>query len=214
MRSYFVTGISTGVGKTISAAVLTEALQADYWKPVQTGPLSESDSLTVRQLISNSTSIFFPETWHFKEPASPHLAAAMENAVIDPADLRLPESTNKQLIIEGAGGLLVPLNDEKFVIDLAKQLDAEVILVCRNYLGCINHSLLSIDYLLRNNFRIKGLVLNGNFDPLAQKAIVGYAGIPVLARLPEMETVSREIIKQLAQQVDLANFGQRSGSSK
>ncbi len=206
MKRYFVTGIGTDVGKTLVSAVLTEALTADYWKPVQTGPLESSDKNTIQHLLSNSRSVCFNEAYCFKTPASPHLAAALEKAVIDEQTIRLPASGNEYLVIEGAGGLLVPLNDKFFVIDLAKRLECEVILVCRNYLGCINHSLLSIDYLLRNNFKIRGLVLNGTFDPLVKTAILNYADIPLLAELPDVTTVNKESVLQLSKNIPVNLF--------
>jgi dethiobiotin synthetase len=203
MKRYFVTGIGTGVGKTLVSAVLTEALQADYWKPVQTGPPEDSDRITVSSLVSNPKSVFFKEAYCFKEPASPHLAAFNEQTEINEKKIILPQSNNGHLIIEGAGGLLVPLNRRCFVIDLARQLDAEVVLVCRNYLGCINHSLLSLDYLARNNFKIKGLVLNGMFDPLVRSAIVNYVNLPVLAEWGEIPQINQEQVLQLSKRVAL-----------
>lgn len=122
MSCYFVTGIGTGVGKTFSAAVLTEALQADYWKPVQTGLSEGTDTASIKQLITNSRTKCFNEKYSFREPASPHLAAALENAIIDLDQLNLPAYSNRGLIIEGAGGILVPLNNTSFVIDLAKKI--------------------------------------------------------------------------------------------
>jgi dethiobiotin synthetase len=203
MKRYFVTGIGTGVGKTLVSAVLTEALQADYWKPVQTGPLEDSDRIMVSSLVSNPRSLFFKEAYYFQEPASPHQAAFYEQAEIDEKKITLPGSKNEHLVIEGAGGLLVPLNQRCFVVDLARQLDAEVILVCRNYLGCINHSLLSLDYLARNNFKVKGLVLNGNFDPLVRSAIVNYVDLPVLAEWGEIPQINKEQVLQLSKGVAL-----------
>lgn len=206
MSRYFISGIGTGVGKTFFSALLTEALQADYWKPVQTGTLEDNDTISIRRLITNSKTKFHKEAYIFKEPASPHVAAALENSLIDPQKIALPEYHNKNLVIEGAGGLLVPLNASDFVIDLAKTCDAEVILVCRNYLGCINHSLLSIDFLLKNNFKIKGLVLNGNFDPLVKASIVSYASIPVLAEFPELKKFNRDTVLRLSTTIDLHKF--------
>ena len=206
MKRYFVTGIGTDVGKTLASAVLTEALKADYWKPVQTGAVEDSDRSTVKQLVSNHQTIFPEESYFFKEPTSPHQAAFLEHTRIDEAQIKLPVLKNETLIMEGAGGLLVPLNERFFVIDLAKRFDAEVILVCRNYLGCINHSLLSIDYLVRNNFRIKGLVLNGEFDPLVRSAIVGYGNFPVLAELPELPYLNKTNVKKLSGEINLNYF--------
>lgn len=203
MKRYFVTGIGTGVGKTLAAAVLTEALNADYWKPVQTGPSEDHDRLAVMQLVSNHKTLSFKEAYSFHLPASPHLAAFREGATIDLQQIQLPASANTHLVIEGAGGLLVPLNKREMVIDLAEQLDAEVILVCRNYLGCINHTLLSLEYLLRHEFPIKGLVLNGDFDPLVREVIVNYAAIPVLAEWQELPEVNRKTVLELANKIDL-----------
>jgi dethiobiotin synthetase len=117
----------------------------------------------------------------------------------------LPETQN-DLIIEGAGGILVPLNDSNYVIDLAQEFEADVILVCRNYLGCINHSLLSIDYLVKNNFPVKGLVLVGNFDKAVKLAITNYSELPVLAEIPEMSEISKETILNQAQKINLSLF--------
>ena len=142
MNKYFITGIGTDVGKTIVSAILTEALKADYWKPVQSGVADGTDKSLVSSLITNTTSVCHNESYSFQEPASPHLAASLENQKIKLEQMHLPDTQN-DLIIEGAGGILVPLNDSNYVIDLAQEFEADVILVCRNYLGCINHSLLS-----------------------------------------------------------------------
>lgn len=205
MGRYFITGIGTGVGKTFISAILTEALKADYWKPVQCGTEDGTDKERVKELITNSSTIFHNESYCFKEPVSPHYAAMQENSKIKMDRFLLPETTN-HLIIEGAGGLMVPLNDEVFAIDLAKEFEAEVVLVCRNYLGCINHSLLSIDYLVKNEFQLKGIILNGNFDKAVRSAIVNYSELPVLAEIPEITEISKDTIGNLAQTIDLNLF--------
>jgi dethiobiotin synthetase len=133
------------------------------------------------------------------------LAASLENQKIKLEQMHLPETQN-DLIIEGAGGILVPLNDSNYVIDLAQEFEADVILVCRNYLGCINHSLLSIDYLVKNNFPVKGLVLVGNFDKAVKLAITNYSELPVLAEIPEMSEISKETILNQAQKINLSLF--------
>lgn len=204
MRRIFVTGIGTGVGKTLAAAVLTEALRADYWKPVQTGPEADRDLNELRRLVSCNSTVFHKETYHFRTPASPHLAAALESSEIALSALTPPATNNPFLVIEGAGGLLVPLNNRHYVIDMAKAMQAEVVLVCRSYLGCINHSLLSIEYLLKNGFQVAGLVLNGSFDPLVRAAILDYAPLPVIAEFPECNSVDEELVKQLAGSVQLS----------
>ncbi len=190
MKRYFITGIDTNVGKTIVSAILVEALQADYWKPIQCGITDGTDVNEVRKLISNSKTKVHPEAYSFAAPVSPHLAAAIESKKIDVKSIVLP-STSNHLIIEGAGGMMVPLSKNNYVIQLARELDAEVILVVRNYIGCINHSLLSIDYLLRNKYKIKGMILNGNFDPLVEQAITTYSDIPVLAKFPEQGAIDK-----------------------
>lgn len=205
MNKYFITGIGTGVGKTIVSAILTEALKADYWKPLQCGVSDGTDKELVSSLITNDTSVFHSESYCFNEPVSPHLAASLVNQKIKLEQMHLPDTTN-DLIIEGAGGLLVPLNDSNYVIDLAQEFEADVILVCRNYLGCINHTLLSIDYLVKNNFPVKGLVLVGNFDKAVKLAITNYSELPLLAEIPEMKEVSKESILNQAQKINLSLF--------
>ncbi|MBK9283545.1 MAG: dethiobiotin synthase [Sphingobacteriaceae bacterium] len=197
MNKYFITGIGTGVGKTVVAAAFTEALKADYWKPVQCGLEGGSDSSRVKQFVKNQVSVFHPETFVFNEPASPHLAALLEAKKLSSDQFILPNTQNS-LIIEGAGGLLVPLNEHNYVIDLAADFDAEVVLVCGDYLGCINHSLLSIDFLLKNDFNLTTLVLNGNFHPEVKKAIINYAEIPKLIELPKVEQINEEVIGNFA----------------
>lgn len=197
MKRYFITGIDTNVGKTIVSAVLVEALEADYWKPIQSGYTDGTDLKELSKLISNSTTKLHPEVYSFAAPVSPHLAAAIENKKIQLNDIVLPETKN-HMIIEGAGGMMVPLNKNSYVIQLARELDAEIILVVRNYLGCINHSLLSIDYLLRNKYKVKGLILNGNFDPLVESAITQYSDIPVLAKFPEQGEIDKAKVSLLA----------------
>ncbi|MDP3556657.1 MAG: dethiobiotin synthase [Bacteroidota bacterium] len=205
MNRYFITGIGTDVGKTIVSAVLTEALKADYWKPLQCGVSGGTDKDLVSSLISNTTTVCHKEGYCFDEPVSPHLAASLANQKIKLEQMHLPD-TNNNLIIEGAGGIMVPLNDSNYVIDLAQEFEADVILVCRNYLGCINHSLLSIDYLVKNNFPIKGLVLVGNFDKAVKLAITNYSELPLLAEIPEMTDISKESIFNQAQKINLSLF--------
>ncbi len=205
MNKYFITGIGTDVGKTIVSAILTEALKADYWKPVQSGVADGTDKGLISSLITNTTSVCHNESYSFQEPASPHLAASLENQKIKLEQMHLPDTQN-DLIIEGAGGILVPLNDRNYVIDLAQEFEADVILVCRNYLGCINHSLLSIDYLVKNNFPVKGIVLVGNFDKAVKLAITNYSELPVLAEIPEMSEISKETILNQAQKINVSLF--------
>ncbi|WP_276497381.1 dethiobiotin synthase [Pontibacter litorisediminis] len=182
MKQYFVTGIGTDVGKTVAAAILTEALQADYWKPVQAGGLDFTDTDTVKSLVSNERSVFHPEAYRLKMAASPHKAAAAEGVEIDVKGMRLPDTQNN-LIVEGAGGLMVPLNKRYLVLDLVQQLGLEVILVSRNYLGSINHTLLTAEVLRYRKIPVAGIIFNGEENATSEDFIVKYTG---LRRLPSI----------------------------
>lgn len=197
---FFITGIGTNVGKTIVSAILTEALQADYWKPIQSGTIEGKDSDTIRSLISNPKTVIHPETYLLKEPLSPHFAAKLENVVIDLHNINLPATTNN-LIIEGAGGLLVPINQTHYVIDIAKKFDCEIVLVISNYLGCINHALLSIDYLIKNNFKIHSLVFNGEFASEIKEVIANYAPDCQIVHIPTLKSHGKEQVSEIAAKV-------------
>ncbi|UXX81224.1 dethiobiotin synthase [Reichenbachiella carrageenanivorans] len=199
MKKYFVTGIDTDSGKTVASAILVEKLKADYWKPIQAGQPTDSD--TVRSLISNDK-IIHPEGIVLDAPMSPHAAAQLENIELKAAQFQTPE-TNNTLIIEGAGGLLVPINDSEFVIDLAKPFDAEVILVSRNYLGSINHTMLSINYLQTNNFKIAGIIFNDTPNPATESFILNYSKLPCLGRIEPLTEVNKSAIQSQLQNISL-----------
>ncbi len=192
-KTLFITGIGTGIGKTIVSAVLTEKLKSDYWKPIQSGDLDDSDTLKVKGLVSNPTSVFHTETYRLMQPYSPHKSAAIDGIIIDLNKIIAPK-TNNNLLIEGAGGLMVPLNDEYLMIDLIKQLDAEVVLVSQNYLGSINHTLLSVAILKQYNIKIAGIIFNGKTDENSESYILNYTGLKLLGHLPEFETVDKDTI--------------------
>ena len=202
MNKLFISGIGTDVGKTVVSAVLAEALHADYWKPIQAGGLDCTDSMTVQSLISNPYSKIHPETYLLQTPASPHYAAELENIDIDLDKIQLPNTNNSAIVIEGAGGLLVPLNKNALIIDLIKQLNAQVVLVVRNYLGSINHSLLSIEVLKQQNIPIVGIVFNGNPTPHAEEYILKYSSLKCLAKVTHQPQLSKEIVQQFAQKID------------
>ena len=182
MKSYFITGIGTDVGKTVAAAILTEALQADYWKPVQAGALDFTDTDTVRSLVSNPVSVFHPEAYRLKMAASPHRAAAAEGIEIDVHNMHLPQTENN-IVVEGAGGLMVPLNKRFLMLDLVQQLGLEVVLVSRNYLGSINHTLLTAEVLRYRKVPVAGIIFNGEENAASEDFIVKYTG---LRRLPSI----------------------------
>ena len=201
-KPIFVTGIGTGVGKTIVSAILVEKLKADYWKPVQAGDLDQSDTITVKSLVSNSISYFHPEAYRLTQPYSPHKAAALDGIEIDPDKIILPQTGN-QLIIEGAGGLMVPLNNNFLMIDLIKKLDAEVVLVSRNYLGSINHTLLSIDALNARGIALRALIFNGNNDSFSEELIERYTKETPVLRIPEIENFKKNDILSAANHIEL-----------
>ncbi len=200
--NYFITGIGTNIGKTVVSAILTEALQADYWKPIQSGTVEGLDSYTVRSLISNSKTVIHPEAYLLKQPLSPHLAAKIDGVEIDLQNIKVPITRNN-LIIEGAGGILVPINNTHFVIDIAKQVDCEIIVVTSDYLGCINHSLLSIDYLVRNNFKIKALIFNGDFHEEVKNTIAQSMPRGKIISIPKLKSMSKECIKEVAESIKI-----------
>lgn len=197
-KPLFVTGIGTDVGKTIVSAILVEKLKADYWKPVQAGDLENSDTMKVKSLVSNTKSVFHPEAYRLTQPFSPHKAAALDGIEIDPANIQLPQTTNR-LIIEGAGGLMVPLNDKFLIIDLIKQLDAEVVLVSKNYLGSINHTLLSIYLLNKYNISIKGIVFNGSEDEFTESFIQSYTGLPLIGMIRIIKNLNEAAIRNIVE---------------
>jgi len=199
-KRIFIAGTSTGVGKTVVSAVLAEALHADYWKPVQCGNLEETDTETTRSLISNHVSKFYPEAYRLKTASSPHYAAEVENMEITPDRLYVPTSEIR-LLIEGAGGLLVPLSRDYLVIDLIKYLEASVILVSKNYLGSINHTLLSIEALKQRGIDVLGVVFNGNnfFDN--EEIIQHFTQTTFLGEIDEAKELNQEFIKIQAEKL-------------
>nr|WP_293841672.1 dethiobiotin synthase [uncultured Arsenicibacter sp.] len=200
---FFVAGIGTEIGKTVVSAILTEALKADYWKPIQSGALEDSDTHTVRRYISNAASVFHPEAYRLREPLSPHAAAAIDGVTIELSKLVIPETDN-HLVIELAGGLMVPLNDTDLNIDFVQQSGLPVVLVSRNYLGSINHTLLSVDALKQRNIPILGLIFNGETTPASESFILNYTGLPCLARIPLESNLTPEVIARHA--AELTSF--------
>ncbi len=192
----FVTGISTEVGKTIASAILVEALKADYWKPIQSGDLAYSDGDKVKELISNEKTVVHKNSYALHTPMSPHAAAAIDGVAIDIRKIKEPETDN-HLIVEGAGGLLVPLNDTDTILDLI-QPDHKVVVVSRHYLGSINHSLLTIRELQARGCTT-GIVFSGNEHPTTESIILKKTGIPMLGRINEEPIFNKEIILRYAE---------------
>ncbi len=197
MRRIFITGIGTDIGKTVAAAILTEGLKADYWKPVQAGGLEDTDSDFVRRMITNDRSTVHPEAFRLNHPVSPHLAAAMDGIRIRLKDIRVPRTRNT-LIIEGAGGLMVPLSEKLLLIDLIERLKAEVIVVSRHYLGSINHTLLTLEMLKKRKLPICGVIFNGDENAATEKIILKISGVKSLGRIPPASRMNREFIRRQA----------------
>lgn len=199
---YFVTGIGTGIGKTITSAVLTEKLRADYWKPIQSGDLDISDSLLVKNLISNSRSVIHPEAYRLGQPLSPHLSAKLDGIQIRVDNIKLP-TTDNALVIEGAGGLMVPLNDSDLIIDLIQSLKAKIIVVSQNYLGSINHTLLTLEVLKSKNLKVAGLIFNGNPNTESEEYISKYSGVRVFGRIPNLSVVDKISIQKAGEHLHM-----------
>ncbi|GAB1308410.1 dethiobiotin synthase [Urechidicola sp. KH5] len=195
MQHYFITGISTEVGKTVASAIVVEALNADYWKPVQAGELDNCDTKKVEQLVSNSTSKFHPNAFALQTPMSPHAAAEIDNVAITLDKISRPNTENT-LVIEGAGGLLVPLNDQNTILDLIQPTD-KVIVVSRHYLGSINHSLLTINALKEKGFQI-GVIFSGDEHPTTESIIQKMTGVTVIGRINEEQNFDSETIARYA----------------
>ena len=194
--TFFVTGIGTDVGKTVASAILVEALKADYYKPIQAGDLEHTDTDKVKALISNSKSVFHPSQYALETPMSPHAAAAIDGIDIDVDSIQIPE-TNNQLVIEGAVGLLVPLSDQKTILDII-QPEFHVIVVSRHYLGSINHTLLTLQVLKEKGFRTS-LLFNGNEHPTTESIIKKMSGIPVIGRIDEEPYFDKNVVSAYAQ---------------
>lgn len=192
----FITGIGTDVGKTIASAIVTESLQADYWKPIQAGDLDNSDSHKIKKYISNNKTVVHSNSYKLNTPASPHLAAQLDEVTIDLKKIKEPKTKN-HLVIEGAGGLLVPLNDKDSIIDLI-QPDYKVIVVSRHYLGSINHTLLTIEVLRQKGIETAGIIFNGTEVPSTEEIILQRTGIKMIGRIGEEPYFDKNIVLQYA----------------
>lgn len=195
MKHIFITGISTEVGKTVASAIVTEALQADYWKPVQAGDLDNSDSHKVQRLISNTKTVIHPNSYALRTPMSPHGAAEIDGLTIDVKQIQ-PPKTDNHLVIEGAGGLLVPLNDTDTIFDLILP-EYRVIVVSRHYLGSINHTLLTLGALQSKGFE-PGIIFSGDEHQTTESIILKKTGARFLGRINEETKFDQPTIKKYA----------------
>ncbi len=190
---YIITGTDTDVGKTVFAAALVQALRANYWKPVQSG-VEQIDTRTVQTLTGLPDDHFLPEAYVFSEPLSPHLASEIDGVEINFEKLKLPES-ERALVVEGAGGLMVPLTRENLQINLFKKWNAPVILCARTGLGTLNHTLLSLEALWARSVPLHGIVFIGDENEDNIRTIAGFSGEKILGRLPILQELSPESLK-------------------
>ncbi len=196
-KRFIVTGIGTDIGKTVVSAILTEAINGTYWKPIQAGNLENSDTMTVKTLCSDNIKLI-PESYLLSKALSPHAAANIDCIKISIENISLPE-TEENLIIEGAGGLMVPLNNEGLLyIDLIKHWDLPVIVVSKHYLGSINHTLLTVEVLKNKNIKIAGIIFVGDENIPTESIILKQTKLKYITRIPLVNEITKEFIKKEA----------------
>jgi dethiobiotin synthetase len=197
-QRYFITGTDTGVGKTVLSALLCAALDACYWKPIQTGTDEGTDSRTVAELAEISEARIISEAYRFRQPVSPHLAARWAGERISLKNVEMPEiAPGAALIVEGAGGVLVPVNEREFMVDLMRQLKLPVLLAARSSLGTINHTLLSLGALALEEVEIAGVVLIGERNSDNREAIEEYGHVRVVGEIPRLDKLSRAALLEI-----------------
>lgn len=192
----FITGIGTDVGKTITSAIITQSLEADYWKPVQAGDLDNSDSHKIQRYISNDKTVIHENSYKLNTPASPHLAAEIDGITIDLKKIIEPKTKN-HLVIEAAGGILVPLNNEDSIIDLIKE-DYKVIVVSRHYLGSINHTLLTLEALNSRNIKVSGIIFSGDENKASEGIILKKTNAKFIGRIENEPYFDQNVIQYYA----------------
>jgi dethiobiotin synthetase len=198
---FFITGTDTNIGKTVVSALLTLGLGYAYWKPIQSGLAPITDTDFVRSATGLDDSYFIPERYRLTQPLSPHAAAKIDGVEIALSDFQLPLTDKPGLIVEGAGGLMVPLNDQDLMIDLMRSLNIPVCLVARSTLGTINHTLLSIAALQHAKIPILGVIINGQKNQINREAIAHYGKVPILAQLEPLATITPATLKTVFHQL-------------
>ena len=212
-RKIGITGIGNDVGKTLISAIVTQALGADYWKPIQCGIQPRTDSDSIRHTVNHPATVVHPEAIVLQLPASPHEAAAAEGIAISTADFKMPDSNNPFMVIEGAGGLMVPLNNSQTTADLFAHLHVELIVVSRFYLGSINHTLLTIQEIKRRQLPLLGILYNGQENAASRRVIEELTQVPTLGVIPAIEAASAsedfltpDLLTQLGKKIDWSLF--------
>ena len=197
MKQFIIAGIGTEIGKTVVSAILTAGLKADYWKPVQSGDIETGDAYWIRKWVPSAT--IHPSTYALTQPLSPHSAAEIDGITIELEKFKVP--TDQSLIIELAGGIMVPLNDHETNLDLIKQLNLPVILVSKNYLGSINHTLLSYEILKQQGVQMAGIVFNGPENSSGEKFILNHTGLPLVLRVNTENELNEAVIASYADKI-------------
>ena len=197
MKQFIVAGIGTEIGKTVASAILTAGLKADYWKPVQSGDIDTGDAYWIRNWVPSAT--VHPSTYALSQPLSPHSAAEIDGITITLENFKIP--TDKTLIVELAGGIMVPLNDHQTNLDLIKHLNLPVILVSKNYLGSINHTLLSFEILKQHGIPMAGIVFNGPEKSSGEKFILNHTGLPLILRVNQESEINEAVIASYANKI-------------
>ncbi len=195
-KQYIIAGIGTEIGKTVCSAIITKALRADYWKPIQAGNLTDGDAYWVQQWVPGTE--IHASTYALQNPLSPHSAAELDGIRIDLNSFHLPKTT-ENLVVELAGGILVPLNEKDTNLDLIERLGLPVILVSKNYLGSINHTLMTFEILKSRNIDIAGIVFNGQTNSSGESFILNHTGLPVLLRVNEEKEFNPSVIARYAE---------------
>jgi dethiobiotin synthetase len=195
-KQYIIAGIGTEIGKTVCSAIITKALRADYWKPIQAGNLTDGDAYWVQQWVPGTE--IHASTYALQNPLSPHSAAELDGIRIDLNSFHLPKTT-ENLVVELAGGIMVPLNEKDTNLDLIERLGLPVILVSKNYLGSINHTLMTFEILKSRNIKIAGIVFNGQTNSSGESFILNHTGLPVLLRVNEEKEFNPSVIARYAE---------------
>ncbi len=210
MKKYFVTGTDTDVGKTVASAWLMLHLEAAYWKPIQSG-LQEKDIDYIKEYTDAPNTSFFPSTYELAQPLSPHESARRDGVQIEMNEFSLPD-TQQNLIVEGAGGLMVPINRDQFVIDMIAHLNVPAILVSRSGLGTINHTLLSLEAMCKRGIEVAGIIMSGEKSPHNRQALEEYTqkgtsgGVPIIAEIDQLEVVNKESLLAIKPEIELKNL--------
>ena len=211
-RGVFVTGTDTEIGKTLVSAILTKAWNATYWKPLQTGLADETgDTPTVRTLAGLTPDRIISPAYGLKAPLAPLAAASLEGMTINPGRLVLP-AVLSPLVVEGAGGLMVPIREDMLMIDLVQQMDLPVVLVARSGLGTINHTLLSLEALRKRGIPVLGVVLSGPENPGNARDIARFGNVRILFSVPQLEQINETVVSEISESVPPLHVCQQQSS--